>query len=99
MPPNVVLRIMKVLSCVDHQYTLWVLVEAWQEDISMRLREWMDKTNTDVLKFAELTGSSVHTVKKWLKNREKDGRTPRPAMQAKIRNVTKGDVMPNDWVA
>src|SRR5258708_5806224 len=99
VPPNVVLRIMKVLSCVDHQYTLWVLAEAWQEDISMRLREWMDKTNTDVLKFAELTGSSVHTVKKWLKNREKDGRTPRPAMQTKIRNVTKGDVMPNDWVA
>jgi len=65
----------------------------------MQLREWMDETNTDVLKVAELTGSSVHTVKKWLKCFEKDGRTPRPAMQAKIRTVTNGKVMPNDWVA
>lgn len=65
----------------------------------MRLREWMDKTNTDVLKFAELTNSSVHSVKKWLKFDMKDGRTPRPKMQAKIREITGGDVMPNDWVA
>ena len=66
----------------------------------MRLREWMEKTNTDVLKFAGLTGTSPHTVKKWLLcgQPQKDGRTPRPAMQAKIREITGGDVMPNDWV-
>jgi transposase len=64
----------------------------------VRLREWMDKTNTSILQVAERTGSSVHTVKKWLKCFEKDGRTPRPAMQAKIRDMSGGDVMPNDWV-
>lgn len=59
----------------------------------------MDKTNTDILKVAELTGCSIHSVKKWLKFDMKDGRIPRPAMQAKIRDLTGGDVMPNDWVA
>jgi transposase len=58
----------------------------------------MEKNNTDVLQAAEKFGVSVHTVKKWLRLGQKDCRVPRPAMQAKIREMTDGDVMPNDWV-
>jgi len=63
------------------------------------LREWMDQKNVDVLALAGALGVSPHTVKKWLRCGQKDGRTPRPVMQSKIREYTGGEVMPNDWVA
>lgn len=64
----------------------------------MTLREWMESENKSVEWLAEAVDASVHTVKKWLKFDQKDGRTPRPKMQAKIRDVTSFKVMPNDWV-
>ena len=64
----------------------------------MRLRQWMDNKNVDVLQAAEKFGVSIHTVKKWLRLGQKDCRVPRPAMQKKIKELTSGDVMPNDWV-
>ncbi len=58
------------------------------------LREWMDKTDIDVYEAARAFGVSIYAVKKWLKKE----RTPRPAMQAKIKKVTKGSVTGDDWV-
>ena len=64
----------------------------------MILRDWLTAEKKDIEAFAEDVGASIHTVKKWLKYDLKDGRIPRPKMQAKIREVTSGAVMPNDWV-
>lgn len=66
---------------------------------SVLLRAWMEQKNIDVLEASKAFGVSPHTVKKWLRCGQKDGRTPRPAMQSKIREITAGAVMPNDWVA
>lgn len=64
----------------------------------MKLRDWMIAKNVSVLEAAQMFGASIHTVKKWLKYDQKDGRIPRPKAQAKIREKTNGEVMPNDWV-
>lgn len=63
------------------------------------LRQWMDREKKDIIEVAKLCGVSVHTVKKWLRPLgDKEGRTPRPAKQLKISEITKGVVSPNDWV-
>lgn len=58
------------------------------------LRNWMDKSGTDILEAAELFGVSVYAVKKWLNG----DRVPRSAMQAKIKKATKGAVTGDSWL-
>jgi transcriptional regulator with XRE-family HTH domain len=60
----------------------------------MTLREWMDRTNIDVLEASRAFGVSVYAVKKWVTGE----RMPRAANLAKIRKVTKGAVNGNDWI-
>lgn len=60
----------------------------------MTLREWMDRTNTDMLATAKLFDASIHAVRKWLRG----DRTPRPATQAKIKKLTDGLVTGDDWI-
>lgn len=60
----------------------------------MTLREWMDKTDIDVLEAARAFGCSTYAVKKWISQ----NRTPRPKMQAKIKKITRGQVTGDDWV-
>jgi hypothetical protein len=64
-----------------------------QKGSSMNLRAWMDKVDIDVFEAARAFGVSIYAIKKWLKGE----RTPRPATQAKIKKVTKGDVTGDDW--
>jgi len=59
----------------------------------------MHQKSFDILAIAKKLEVSPHTVKKWLRCGQKDGRTPRPAMQARIREFTDGAVQPNDWVS
>lgn len=61
----------------------------------MRLKEWLDKNDHDILKAAEIFGVSIHAVKKWLRG----DRSPRDKMKAKITKLTKGAVTANDWVS
>jgi hypothetical protein len=66
---------------------------------SVILRQWMDQKSFGILQISKELKVSPHTVKKWLRCGQKDGRTPRPAMQARIREFTQGAVQPNDWVS
>ena len=58
------------------------------------LRDWMDKSNTDIIEAAKTFEVSVFAIKKWLKGE----RTPRPKMQAKIKRLTKGAVSADSWL-
>jgi len=60
----------------------------------MRLQDWMEKTDTDIIATAQMFGVSIHAVKKWLRGE----RIPRDAMKKKIKKVTKGLVNGNDWI-
>lgn len=60
----------------------------------MRLREWMDKTDIDLYETARAFNISIYAVRKYLRGE----RTPRPAIQAKIKKITKGAVTGDDWV-
>lgn len=64
----------------------------------MNIREWLSESKMSVLELAQKLDASIHAVKKWTKFDQKDGRIPRPAMQAKIRTLSGGLVQPNDWV-
>lgn len=62
----------------------------------MTLSEWMTSTKItpDELSRVLGDGASVFGIRKWLQGK----RTPRSAMQLKIKKLTKGKVTPNDWV-
>ena len=60
----------------------------------MRLQDWMEKTDTDIIETARMFGVSVYAVKKWLRG----DRIPRDDMKRKIRKLTKGLVDGNDWI-
>ena len=60
----------------------------------MRLIEWMNKTDIDIFEAARAFNVSIYAVRKYLRGE----RTPRPAIQAKIKKVTKGAVTGDDWV-
>lgn len=60
----------------------------------MNLREWMDTRDIDIFEAARAFDCSIYAVKKWLNG----DRTPRPAMQSKIKKVTKGQVTGDDWL-
>ena len=60
----------------------------------MKLLEWMNKTNTDIIEAAEVFGVTVFAVKKWLRG----DRIPRDNMKIKIKKVTKGLVTGDDWI-
>jgi hypothetical protein len=54
----------------------------------------MKRTDIDVYEAARAFGVSTFAIKKWLKGE----RTPRPKMQTKIKNITKGFVSGDDWM-
>ena len=60
----------------------------------MRLQDWMEKTDTDIIEAARMFGVSIYAVKKWLRG----DRIPRDDMKRKIRKLTKGLVDGNDWI-
>jgi hypothetical protein len=60
----------------------------------MRLQDWMEKTNTDIIETAKMFDVSVYAVKKWLRGE----RIPRDDMKKKIKKLTKGLVDGNDWI-
>jgi hypothetical protein len=60
----------------------------------VELRAWMDLKDIDIYEASRAFGVSTFAVKKWL-NKE---RTPRSAMQIKVKKITKGEVCPNDWI-
>lgn len=60
----------------------------------MILRDWMDKTGTDIIETAKAFGVSVYAVKKWLNG----DRIPRSKTQAKIKKITKGAVSADSWL-
>ena len=62
--------------------------------MDMRLQDWMEKTDTDILATAKLFGVSVYAIKKWLRGE----RIPRDRMKAKIRRITRGAINGNDWI-
>lgn len=48
----------------------------------------------NIKSLAEELDCSIHAVRKWIRKE----RTPRPPMQAKIRDLTKGKVGGESWV-
>jgi len=56
------------------------LISVNNGDFDVTLKEWMTKTDADILKIAETFGVSIHAVKKWLRGE----RAPRDKMKAKI---------------
>lgn len=61
----------------------------------MTLSEYLDYSGKTQTKFAQEVDASVGAVKKWVYGE----RFPRRAQLSKIKNATKGNVMPNDFVS
>lgn len=60
----------------------------------MKLREYLDATQTRAAQFAEILGVADNTVRRWMNG----ARTPTPDQMRAVYAATKGLVTPNDWV-
>lgn len=60
----------------------------------MKLAPWLKQHEISLAAAAKSFGCSIHTIRKWLRGE----RTPRPAMQATIKQVTGGAVTGDDWL-
>lgn len=54
----------------------------------------MDKLDITIDEAARSFDVSIFAVRKWLRGE----RIPRPAIQRKIKKITRGDVTPSDWI-
>jgi hypothetical protein len=61
---------------------------------AMELKEWILKLDIDMVQAAKSFGVSHHAIRKWLRHE----RTPRPAMQRKIKRISRGAITPSDWI-
>jgi transcriptional regulator with XRE-family HTH domain len=61
----------------------------------MRLRRYLDTNSITLPRFAKLIGVSVQSVHRYANGE----RIPRPEVMERIKRVTKGAVLPNDFYA
>ncbi len=59
----------------------------------MQLKDWLKKTETTVVQFAEDINIARYTLQRYLHQ----GRMPPPDVMVAIHSVTKGEVSPNDF--